>query len=466
MGRIKNLYTRIQQKGIVLNVGGKTYKYNVKEATKRQIPDTVARGDSNPFSMLSDYKVGEKNYSIYESLREIPMFDRAIELSKGLVGDWNPETTNAKEEKIINDFRENVTVGYRQKSYLQFRRQFIDALLLYGTAFVEIVPSILDDEIQSVHVISPKSFGFKKVNDEYLYAYKDGINLKVVENQDLITYQAHKQKLGSFFGESVYNALPFVGQVITRALNSFDTRYWRESNPTYFFSIESDKEIQMEEADMNFLISSLKSSVQSVMQLKKMGQTGDIYAPLPSGSKLVIKAIGADGKEFKDEIPIKTVLEQASSGLGYPLFMLNIHSESSAYKLTTHQAELITTMIKQFRKLVEQTDRYIINMHLTMNRIQPTYSITWDDVNLSDEVEKARAELLRAQAKKAIAETVKLLTESGLMQDTESISEFMIENNLIKLNKDYNKDRLMSEIKTFLFLKESDKINEYYKELE
>lgn len=462
MRTLRQLYKDIRDDGIVIVFGKKQFKYNVKEAAPRQIQTTV-RQDNNPFGMLGDYRVGIRNYGLYKSLREIPIFERAIELTKDLVGDWNPETTNPREEKAILDFKENVLAGYKQKGYIQFRRQFLDTLLLYGTAFGEIVPNILNESIESLFVLSPKTFGFKLVDNDYLFAYQDGPTMRIVPNQDLIVYQTQKQELNDLFGESMFRSLPFVGQILTRALNAFETRYWREGNPTYFFSIETDKDSPLTDTDVNTMSSLLQTSVKDVMQLKRMGQAGDVFAPMWGGAKLIIKAIGVDKQSFNDEIPMKTVFEQISAGTGYPLFLLNVHSESSAYKLTTHQAENVTAQINQKRFLLEYIDKYIINMHLTMLRIQPTYKIKWNDVNLTDETEKARAELFRAQAKKAIAETVIQMASSGLIEDTNAITDFIIENNLMKLEKSFNKERLMSEVKNFLLLKDEKKLDEYFK---
>jgi hypothetical protein len=268
--------------------------------------------------------------------------------------------------------------------------------------------------------------------------------------------------MGNLWGDSEYWTLPFIGQIMTRAFNAFETVFWREANTTYFFVIETPTDSNLDSETINQISSNLESNVSTAMRMKRQGQAADIHVPLYEGATLKIQAIGADGKQIDYSIPMKTVFEQAAAGLDYPLFMFGLHSESSAYKLTTHQAERIKTKITQLRKRVFSQENKVISAHLAMNNIVPTYVAVWDSISLTDKVEEAKAVLMQKQASKIVSETALNMFELG-MDDPDVITDYLAENGLIKYNKDMNRERFRKMVKTKIMRLESQRLEDYWK---
>jgi hypothetical protein len=144
----------------------------------------------------------------------------------------------------------------------------------------------------------------------------------------------------------------------------------------------------------------------------------DIISVLPGDAKLKIEAIGAEKNLFNIEIPMRTVLEQIVAKTNLPPFMFGL-SWSTTERLSTHQNDMIVSMIESYRKNWNPIIRKVFDMFLALNGKAGTkWDFEWQAVNLMDEVELANAELLRAQsAEKQIANVTALVGMGWLAPD-------------------------------------------------
>ena len=84
---------------------------------------------------------------------------------------------------------------------------------------------------------------------------------------------------------------------------------------------------------------------------------------------------------------------------GIPPFMLGL-SWSSTERMSTQQADLLTTEITAIRRSLTPAVERICRLWLRMRGYACPLEVVWDDINLQDEVEEARAALYREQARK------------------------------------------------------------------
>lgn len=68
--------------------------------------------------------------------------------------------------------------------------------------------------------------------------------------------------------------------------------------------------------------------------------------------------------------------------------------------MSTQQADLLTTEITAIRRTLTPVLERICRLWLRMHGYPCRFEVAWDDINLQDEVEEARAELYREQARK------------------------------------------------------------------
>ena len=116
-----------------------------------------------------------------------------------------------------------------------------------------------------------------------------------------------------------------------------------------------------------------------------------------------IKVIGGEAPILDSQIPVRQLLEQLVAKTGLPPFLLGI-SWSTTERMSTQQADILTSELWALRRTVEPVLRKICRTYLALEGMDDRVSILWNDISLQDITEEARAELYKAQAAKAMAE--------------------------------------------------------------
>jgi hypothetical protein len=99
----------------------------------------------------------------------------------------------------------------------------------------------------------------------------------------------------------------------------------------------------------------------------------------------------------RDFTPVKEMLEQIVAKLGIPPFLLGL-SWSTTERMAAQQTDLLTSELWYYRGILTPIIKKILNEFLKREGYESNYEIVWDSISLQDEVEEARARLLRAQA--------------------------------------------------------------------
>ena len=132
----------------------------------------------------------------------------------------------------------------------------------------------------------------------------------------------------------------------------------------------------------------------AAMQAGKNGSVRDFVAV----GDVDIKVIGADNQVLDSEVPVRQILEQLVARTGIPPFLLGL-SWSSTERMSTQQADMMTSEITAIRRSLEPVVERICELWLRLHGYSPKVTVDWQDVNLQDLVEEARAELYRQQAR-------------------------------------------------------------------
>ena len=115
-----------------------------------------------------------------------------------------------------------------------------------------------------------------------------------------------------------------------------------------------------------------------------------------------IQVIGADAPVLDSEVPVRQILEQVVAKTGIPPFMLGL-SWSSTERMSSQQADMLTTEITAIRRTITPVVERICRLWLRMHGYTCGFEVLWEDINLQDEVEDARAALYLEQARKCSA---------------------------------------------------------------
>ena len=97
------------------------------------------------------------------------------------------------------------------------------------------------------------------------------------------------------------------------------------------------------------------------------------------------------------EVPVRQILEQLVAPDGIPPFLLGL-SWSSTERMSTQQADMMTSEITAIRRSLTPVVERICELWLRLHGYGSRVDVDWVDINLQDLVEEARAELYREQA--------------------------------------------------------------------
>ena len=135
----------------------------------------------------------------------------------------------------------------------------------------------------------------------------------------------------------------------------------------------------------------------------KSGRAGAVRDFVAMGD-IDIRTIGADGEMPDTETPVRQILEQLVGKTGIPPFMLGL-SWSSTERMSSQQADVMTSEITAIRRSLTPVIERVCDLWMAMHGYAEPYEIVWDDINLQDEVEEAKARWYDAQAEKIKEET-------------------------------------------------------------
>ena len=180
-----------------------------------------------------------------------------------------------------------------------------------------------------------------------------------------------------------------IGQNFDRVGN---VRYAVTYNPTD----ESEKAFAKERAQ------EIAQAWSDGMTAAKYGNVKDFVAV----GDVQIKVIGAENQLIDTEIPVRQILEQIISKLSIPPFLLGLNW-STTERMSSQQADILTSELEYYRRLLTPVLRKIAISFLRLNGIDSDVSIEWANINLQDEEALARARLYNAQAEQLELENEK-----------------------------------------------------------
>ena len=111
-----------------------------------------------------------------------------------------------------------------------------------------------------------------------------------------------------------------------------------------------------------------------------------------------IQAIGADNQILDSEVPVRQMLEQIVAKLGVPPFLLGL-SWSSTERMSSQQADMLTSELDAYRRVLTPVIRKICRTWLTLAGYGPECAVQWEEITMQDEVDHANARYLTARAR-------------------------------------------------------------------
>lgn len=355
----------------------------------------ISRKYKHPFYQIDSYvPLKYKEFELYKAMREaIPIIDGAIDRIVRLTDGFEIKCNNILVQEKINYAMRNIRVNSCSYGISAFINQYFEQLLTYGTAIGEIVVNN-DNEIIGLYNAN--------LNNVNLNFYDNPMNLKIsvrtdkgefkdINNTGLICVTALNPEPDQVYGNSILKGLPFVSEILLTIFNTIKTNWDRVGNVRFAVTYKPN--------DINNSYSSKENAMLIANEWSKaMKDNGEIRDFIAVGD-VGIKVIGADNQILNSEIPVRQLLEQIVSKLAIPPFLLGLNW-SSTERMSAQQADLLTSELEYYRRLLTPIIEKICNTWLRLEGYNDTAIIEWNNINLQDEVELADARLKNAQALK------------------------------------------------------------------
>ena len=356
----------------------------------------VRREEGHPFGALDRYvplHTGE--IALYRAIREaVPIVDAAIWKLARLCGGVGVRCGDRKAQAGLEEFFRTVDTGWGQRGVQSFLDRYLDDLFTCGRALGEIVLTGDGREIAALLCASPEQVEVK-IGDSPLdfRLCRAGLGERQeLPWQELLLFTPFQPTGDAPCGVSLLRSMPFMAGILLKIFQATGQN-WERAGSLRFAVV--CKPGEGEEAFAQERCGLLAREWSAAMQAGREGSVRDFVAV----GDVDIKVIGADGPILDSQAPVRQILEQLVARTGIPPFMLGL-SWSSTERMSAQQADMLTTEITAIRRAVEPALCRTAELWLRLHGFDGRAEIVWEDINLQDMVEEARAELYWAQAEK------------------------------------------------------------------
>lgn len=366
-----------------------------KLSSSRTAVSTPQTYRHNPFDRLDNYvPLSTAQNSLFKELREaVPVLDAAIYKIVRLTGGFSAECSDKSNTAALNKFLKNVCVGGNQQGIESFISTYLEQLITYGTAVGEIVTDS-DGRFAALYNADLDDIELKRGDDGFsaIVCVKNHYETVPVSYPQLITLSVLNPDAGELRGNSIMKGLPFVSNILMKIYNTIGINWERVGNVRFAVTYKPqndvvDRAYAKDRAQQ--VAREWSEAMQSGKQIRDFVAVGDVS----------IKAIGADNQILDSEVPVRQMLEQIVAKTGIPPFMLGL-SWSSTERMSSQQADVLTSELEAYRRILTPVIEKICRFWLISNGIKDSVDVVWDDITLQDEVELSKAALYRAQTKR------------------------------------------------------------------
>lgn len=347
---------------------------------------------NHPFWQINSRVPMNLNNRVYSYLREsVPVIDVAICKIVRLCEGFHYETGSKGLDDEINSFFSRINVGGNQTGIYSFISTYLADLLTYGSAVGEMIAdengfyALYNGELDALEV----KRGANNLDIEFYN------NNEKLSNQDLILFSALNPEPGKILGTSLLRGLPFVSDVLLTIYNTIGENWSHAGNLRYAVTYKPGDSIDSGNAKERAeqMAEAWRDAMSSKDTIKDFVAVGDVS----------VKVIGADSGVLNSEVPVKQLMEQIIAKTGLPPYMLGL-SWSTTERMSSQQADVLTTELEAYRRILNPVLFRIGKKYLEINGIGSSVEIVWDSITMQEKTEMARARLYDAQTEKILRE--------------------------------------------------------------
>ena len=357
----------------------------------------IREGGRHPFGVLDGYvPLRQGEITLYRTIREaVPIVDAAIWKLIRLAGGVQVKCT-PRAQKELDWFLQHVDTGRGQRGIQSFLDCYLDSMLTCGRAVGEIVPDRRRRDIAALLCGNVADIEIREGATPMEFAIcgrgEDGI-MRQLPRQQLLLFTPFQPETDSPYGVSMLRSMPFLTEILLKIYQAMGMNWERMGN-VRFAVVYKPGDTPLDQSMAQERSRQIAREWSAAMQAGKHGSVRDFVAV----GDVDIKVIGADNQVLDSEVPVRQILEQLVSRTGIPPFLLGL-SWSSTERMSAQQADMMTSEITAIRRSMEPVVEKICELWLRLHGYEPGVAVEWQDINLQDLVEEARAQLYRQQAR-------------------------------------------------------------------
>ena len=360
-------------------------------------------GEVHPFGAMRSFTpLGGGEERVYREMREaIPVLDAAVSKMVRLCGGFQVKCRNEESEKRLNQFLAAVPCGRGQAGMDSFLSAYLDSLLTYGRAVGELV--VAGGKLRAVCWGDVTKLEVQEGDsplDVVLWGMDAYGHMRPLPYQHLLLFTTMHPEPAHPYGVSIYRGMPFLAEILMKIYNTIGSNWERAGNIRYSVICKGSED--MDPASVQERGRQMAAEWARAMEDTKNGSIRDFVAV----GDVQIKVIGNEAPILDSDVPVRQIMEQLVAKTGLPPFLLGL-SWSTTERMSTQQADLLTSELWALRRAVEPAVRKICRTFLALEGMDDRFEIEWDDISLQDITQEAQADLYRAQAEKYRAEISK-----------------------------------------------------------
>ncbi|MBM6885335.1 serine/threonine protein phosphatase [Pseudoflavonifractor phocaeensis] len=358
----------------------------------------LREGGRHPFGALDGYvPLRHGEIAIYRAIREaVPIVDAAIWKLIRLTGGVTVTCRDKKAQDGLDWFLQHVNTGRGQRGLQSFLDCYLDSMLTCGRAVGEIVPDRRRTDIAALLCGNVADIEIKEGDSPLEFAIwgrDPGGMMRRLPRQELLLFTPFQPETDSPYGVSLLRSMPFLTEILLKIYQATGMNWERMGN-LRFAVVYRPGDTPMDQALVQERSRQIAREWSAAMQAGKDGSVRDFVAV----GDVDIKVIGADNQVLDSEVPVRQILEQLVARTGIPPFLLGL-TWSSTERMSTQQADMMTSEITAIRRALEPVVERICELWLRLHGYDSRVEVDWQDINLQDLVEEARAQLYWEQAR-------------------------------------------------------------------
>lgn len=334
---------------------------------------------------------------LYRALRRsVPVVDAAIYKLIRLTGGVEVQCGNREAERALRRFLRTVPVGRGRYGMNAFLEEYLDSLLTCGQGIGEIVPQWDGRDIHALLCGRPEEITVREgasALDFAIWGWDEQGRPVELPYQKLLLFTPLNPEGDAPYGVSLLRGLPAFGELLMKIYETIGSNWERCGNARYAVICKGGEEL--DEGLARERCGEIAREWQSAMQSTKNGSVRDFVAV----GDVEIRVIGADNQILDSEIPVRQLLEQIVAKTGLPPFMLGMNW-SSTERMSSQQADMLTSELTAMRRTLEPVVERVCGLWLRMHGYDCDFEVVWEEINLQDQVEEAKAALYYQQAEK------------------------------------------------------------------